>query len=42
MSGRLCVECAGDYDRDESFYPDICDSCAAEQEGVNDISELQE
>lgn len=42
MSVRLCVECADEYDPEESFYPDICDDCAAEQEGVSDISELYE
>lgn len=41
MSGRFCVECGDDYDSGESYYPDICDSCAAEQEGVSDISELR-
>lgn len=37
---RQCVECASNYDPEESFYPDICDSCAAEQEGVEDINEM--
>lgn len=42
MSVRLCVDCAAEYDTDDSFYPDICDYCAALQEGVSDISELYE
>ncbi len=38
---RKCVECASEYDPNEAFYSDICDECAAVQEGVDSIDELR-
>lgn len=39
---RKCVECSAEYDPNESYYPDTCDKCAAEIEGVEDIKEMYE
>jgi hypothetical protein len=36
---RYCVECGEQYNVDNSFYNDICNPCAEQQEGDGFMSE---